>query len=150
MTLARLSNNWFPSFPSLLDNFFEGNMMDRSNSNFAASDSSLPAVNVKETDNEYLLDVAVPGMDKDDIKVSYDNDRLTIASEIKNEHVGKEGEKITRREFNYQSFRRSFNIPENSINAGAISANYKDGILHLTLPKREEAKPKPAREISIS
>ncbi|HPI69658.1 MAG TPA: Hsp20/alpha crystallin family protein, partial [Bacteroidales bacterium] len=66
MTLARLSNNWFPSFPSLIDRFFEGDMMDWNTWNFAGSDSTLPAVNVKENDNEYMIEVAAPGMKKGD------------------------------------------------------------------------------------
>ncbi len=144
MTLARLSNNLFPS---LIDRFFEG---DLTNWNFASDNSTLPAVNVKENDNEYLIDVAAPGLKKGDFKVNYDNGRLTIASEKKEEHEEKDGERVTRKEFSYQSFQRSFNVPENVVNADKIGAKYEDGILHVTLPKREEAKPKPAKEIKIS
>lgn len=147
MTLARLSNSWFPS---LFDNFFEGNLMDWNSSNFAGENSTLPAVNVKETENDFQLEVAAPGMTKDDFKINYDNGRLTISSEKEANHEEKEGEKVTRREFCYQSFRRSFNVSERLVDADKIEAKYKDGILHVTLPKREEVKPKPAREIKIS
>ena len=150
MTLAKLSNSWTPSFPSLIDRFFEGNLMDWNNSNFAEVNSTLPAVNVKENDNELQIDVAAPGLKKNDFKVNFHNGRLTISSEKNDESEQKEGDKITRREFYYQSFQRSFSIPEGLVNADNISAKYEDGILHITLPKREEVKPKPLKEIKIS
>jgi HSP20 family protein len=150
MTLARLSNSWFPSFPSLFDNFFEGNLVDWNRSNFAGENSTLPAVNVKESENDFQLEVAAPGMKKDDFKINYDNGRLTISSEKEAEHEEKEGEKVTRKEFSYRSFRRSFNVSEQLVDTDKIGAKYKDGILHVTLPKREEAKPKPAKAIKIS
>ena len=149
MTLARF-NNWTTSFPSLLDRFFEGNMMDWNSDNFAGVNSTLPAVNVKENDNEFIIDVAAPGMKKGDFKVNYDNGRLMISSEKKDEHEEKNDEKVTRREFSYQSFQRSFSVAENAVNAEKIVAKYEDGILHVIIPKREEVKPKPAREIKIS
>jgi len=149
MTLARISNKWSPSSPSWLDKFFEGDMMDWNTWNFSGSNSTLPAVNVRENDNEYLIEVAAPGMKKDDLTVDYDNGRLTISSEVKKEK-SEHDEKITRREFRYESFQRSFIIPEEQVNADKIGATYTDGILYLNLPKREEVKPKPARQISIT
>ena len=149
MTIARLSDNVFPSVPSFFNRFFEGDMMDWSNSNFAGSNSTLPAVNVRENGDEFLIDVAAPGMTRDHFKVNYDNGRLTISSEIKDEKVEKPDEKYTRREYSYTSFQRTFTIPENVVNGEKISANYTDGILHISLPKKEEVKPKPAREIKI-
>lgn len=150
MALPRLFNNDYSSFPSLIDKFFEGNMMDWNNWNFAGSNSTLPAVNVSENQDEYRLDVAAPGMQKGDFKLNYDNGRLTISSERKDEKEEKEGDNVTRREFSYQSFQRSFTVPENVINADKITAKYDNGILHVVLPKREEVKPKPAKEIKIS
>ena len=75
---------------------------------------------------------------------------MTISSEKKDEKTEKEGEKITRREFSYQSFQRSFNVPEEMVNVDKIKATYSDGILHVSLPKHEEMKPKPSKEIRIS
>lgn len=150
MTLAKLSNNWSPSFPSLSDRFIEGDMMDWNTWNFAGTNSTLPAVNVKENENNYELEVAAPGMKKGDFKLNYDNGRLTISSVKKDEKKEKNGSKVTRQEFRYQSFQRSFSIPDNVVDADKISAKYHDGILHVTLPKREEVKPKPAKEIRIS
>lgn len=150
MTLAKLSNNWVPSFPSLVDRFFDGDLMDWNSSNFAGEQSTLPAVNVKENDNEFQIEVAAPGLKKEDFKLHLENGRLTISSEKKDEKVEKDGEKVTRKEFSYQSFQRSFNVAENIINADKIAAKYNNGILHVTLPKREEAKPRPAKQINIS
>ncbi|MCK3684144.1 Hsp20/alpha crystallin family protein [Maribellus sp. YY47] len=150
MALPRLFNSDYSSFPSFLDKFFEGNLMDWNSWNFAGTDSTLPAVNVVENKDEYQIDVAAPGMDKNDFKLNYDNGRLTISSEKKDEKEEKEGKVVTRREFSYQSFQRSFTVPENVVNAEKITANYDNGILHVKLPKREEVKPKPAREIKIS
>lgn len=149
MTLAKLSNNWYPSFPSLFDRFFDGELMDWNRSNYSSTDTTLPAVNVKENEDEFLIDVAAPGLKKEDFKLHYDNGRLNISSEKKNEVEEKEGEKITRREFSYQSFQRSFTIAENVVDAEKIAANYDSGILHISLPKREEVKPKPPKEIAI-
>jgi len=143
-------NNWNPSFPSLFDRIFEGDLMDWTNTNFAGTDSTLPAVNVKENDDHFELEVAAPGMEKKDFKVNYDNGQLTIASEKEHKKEEKDGERTTRREFSYQSFQRSFNVAENIVEADKIKASYNDGILNITLPKREEVKPKPAKEIKIS
>jgi HSP20 family protein len=150
MTLARLSDNLNPTFPSILNRFFEGDLMDWSNSNFAGTNSTLPAVNIRENDNEFLIDVAAPGMNKEQINVDYENGRLTISSERKEEKKGKSEEKYTRREFSYMAFQRTFTIPENHVDGDKIHASYTDGILHVVLPKREEVKPKPARQIKIN
>lgn len=150
MTLAKFSNNWFPSTPSLIDRFFDGEMMDWNRRNYSSTNSTLPAVNVKENPNAFVIEVAAPGMKKENFKVDYENGRLTISSEFKNKREDKEGETITRREFSYQSFQRSFTVTEDVVNAEKISANYNDGILLITLPKREEVKPKPAKQIKIN
>lgn len=150
MTLAKLSNNWFPTSPSIFDRFFEGDLMDWNRSNYSSTNTTLPAVNIKENSNEFLIEVAAPGMKKENFKIDYENGRLTISSEIKNESEEKDGEKVTRREFSYQSFQRSFNVSENMVDADKIAANYSNGILTIGLPKREEIKPKPPKQIKIS
>lgn len=150
MTLAKFSDNVFPSFPSLLNRFLEGDMMDWSSMNFAGTNSTLPAVNVKENDDQYQIEVAAPGMKREDFKVNYENGRLTISSELSEEEREGKNENYTRREYRYRSFQRSFTVAENMVESDKIKANYSDGILYITLPKREEIKPKPAREIKIS
>ncbi len=149
MTLIKRSDINFPSIPSFIDNLFSRDWMDWSNLNFSSTNTTLPAVNIRESDNEYELEVAAPGMKKDSFRINLDKDQLTISSEWEEEKK-KDEEDYTRREFSYQSFQRSFTIPENVVDGEKINAKYKDGILSIKLPKREEAKPKPAREIKIN
>jgi len=150
MTLARLSDNTFPTFPSFFNKFFEGDLMDWNSSNFAGTNMTMPAVNIRENNDEFLIDVAAPGMSKENFNVDYDNGRLTISSERKEEKEEKSDEKYNRKEFSYMSFQRTFTIAENLVNGEKIGAKYENGILHISLPKREEVKPKPARKIKIS
>jgi len=110
--------------------------------------SSMPAVNIREDEKRFTLDLAVPGIDKKELKIDINEDVLTISSETKNEsEESRDGYK--RKEFSYSSFCRSFQIPEN-INKDKIEANYKDGILSVTLPKAEEEKHKISRQVKIS
>ena len=149
MTLMKRSQNYYPSLPSFFDRFFEGDLMDWNNWNFSGSNMTLPAVNVKETDDEFQIELAAPGMKKDDFRINYENGRLTISSELQEDRNEKK-ENYSRREFTYNSFQRSFTVPENLVSGEKISAGYKEGILHVNIPKKEEVKPKPAREIKIS
>jgi len=146
MTLARRTEGYVPSF---IDRFFNNDLMDWGTSNFSSTNTSLPAVNVKETDDDYIIEVAAPGMSKKDFNVNFQNNVLTISSEKKNEKEEKE-DSYTRKEFSYQSFQRSFTVPGNDVDSDKITASYENGILNIKLPKREEVKPKPAREIKIS
>jgi HSP20 family protein len=107
----------------------------------------MPAVNIKETDNSFELSLAAPGLEKKDFKVEVDNNLLTISAERSQEKEEKENA-YTRKEYNYNSFMRSFELPP-YVNAEAIDAQYKDGVLTLTLPKKEEAKTNRRKEISI-
>jgi HSP20 family protein len=110
--------------------------------------SSMPAVNIKEDEKRFMLDLAVPGIDKKELKIDINEDVLTISSETKNEsEENKDGYK--RKEFSYSSFCRSFQIPEN-VSKDKIEANYKDGVLSVTLPKNEEEKHKISRQVKIS
>lgn len=135
--------------PSFWDNFFSRDLMDWGNSNFSSTDTTLPAVNVRETDDAFEIEVAAPGMSKEDFRVNMENNLLTISSEKKEEKKEEEKGRFSRREFSYQSFQRSFAIPENLVEGEQITAKYCDGILCISLPKKEEVKPKPAREIAI-
>ncbi len=129
--------------------FYMGNIFD---DDFfpvmSTNTSSMPAVNIKEDEKRFTLDLAVPGIDKKELKIDINEDVLTISSETKNEsEENKDGYK--RKEFSYSSFCRSFQIPEN-VNKDKIEANYKDGILNVTLPKAEEEKHKISRQVKIS
>ncbi|WP_276372790.1 Hsp20/alpha crystallin family protein [Chryseolinea sp. H1M3-3] len=148
--LVRTNGNSFSSIPSLLNDFFTDDWFNSSLANWRPAGATLPAVNVMETNEDFRIEVAAPGMKRDDFKVELDNNLLVISSELEDskEEVDKNG-KYTRKEFSYQSFQRSFSLPENKVEGGKITAKYSDGILHVTVPKKEEAKVKPARQITV-
>ena len=142
---GRRSN--LPGWSSWIDDIFNDDLGSVFNANFNQG-ITLPKVNIKETENDYFLNMAVPGMQKSDFHLDIDNEVLSISTEVKEEEEI-EGETYTRREYGYSSFKRTFSLPE-SVNETKIKASYVDGILSIQLPKREEAKPKPARTIKIS
>lgn len=150
-TLVRTNGTLFPSVPSLLNDLFTDDWFNSSLSNWRSSGSTLPAVNVRETNEDFSIEVAAPGMKRDDFKVELENNVLTISSQLedKNEEKDPQGN-YTRREFSYQSFQRSFTLPEGKVEGEKIAARYADGILHITVPKKEEAKVKPAKQISVA
>jgi len=138
-TITRRSFRPF-GMPNLFDDDFFPVINNRTN--------SMPAVNIMEDEKHFGLDLAIPGIDKKDLKIDINEDVLTISSESKSESEGnREGYK--RKEFSYTSFSRSFYIPEN-VNRDKIEARYKDGVLSVSLPKQEEEKSKITREVKIS
>lgn len=150
-SMVRSNNSLFPTIPSLFDNFFTRDWLDSSLANWKESGATLPAVNVKESNDDFRIEVAAPGMTRDDFKVELDNNVLTISSEREEKSEEKDAKgNYTRREFSYQSFQRSFSLPESKVLGDKITARYSDGILYVTVPKSEEAKVKPAKQIAIS
>jgi len=145
MDLVRFSNN----VPSIFNRFFDNEMLDWNNRHFSNTNTTLPSVNIKENTDEFLVEVAAPGLKKIDFNIEVENDTLTISSEKQLENEEKEGERVTKREFSYQSFTRSFSLPV-LVERENITAKYEDGILNITIPKKEEAKPQPPKKIEIS
>ena len=105
-------------------------------------------MNVIEGNTDYRIEVAAPGLEKEDFKIEFHNNLLTITSE-KEDQKEEATYKFVRREFSYSSFKRSFTLP-NSIEAERINAVHKNGILTVVIPKKEEAKLKEPRNITIS
>lgn len=147
MTLIKRSNSLFSGVPTFFDDFLTKDVFDWSKTNRSYG-SSLPAVNIKEDDDNFEVDVAVPGLKKDDFDIKLVNDVLTISSE-KEINTENNGNNYMRREFQYSSFKRTFSLPENAVNGDKVEANYTNGVLHILLPKKEEVKPKPAKTIKI-
>ncbi|MEW7280826.1 Hsp20/alpha crystallin family protein [Aquimarina sp. 2201CG1-2-11] len=110
--------------------------------------TNIPAVNIEETDEGFVLELAAPGLSKDKFDLELDNDVLVISSETSSVNEDKENRKYTRKEFSYDSFKRTFAVPE-TVNGNDISASYENGILTINLPKKEEAKIQPKRLIDI-
>jgi len=140
-TLAKTSER----MPSVLDDFFkpwnewfDGGLYGRT--------MNVPAVNIIEHKDEYLVSLAVPGMKKDDFTIDVNGNMLTISSE-KEEHKEEKDKKFTRKEYNYSTFSRSFTLPE-EINKEKIDARYEDGVLKIALPRKEEVK-KNIKHISV-
>jgi HSP20 family protein len=108
--------------------------------------SRVPAVNISETENEFHIELAAPGLKKDDFKISLDKNVLSVSADKKTENV-EEGKKFSKREYSYNAFTRSFTLPEVA-DAGKIEAEYNDGVLNLKVAKKEEAKVQ-SREIAV-
>jgi HSP20 family protein len=131
--------------PLTLSDFFNEDFFPT----FSRNTSSLPAVNIKEDNKAFYLELAVPGMDKKDLRIEVKDDVLTVSSGHKEEKE-QDYEGYKRKEFSYSSFCRSFYLPED-VNNEKIVAVYKDGILNVEIPKLEEEKKKEKiREINIS
>ena len=143
MTLIKFKNH----FPSFVDEFFGGDIFD-SVRNSSVIGNSLPAVNVKNHQDHFEVEVAAPGMNKDDFKIEVQNRVLGISSELKEDN-NEDNKNYTRREFNYRSFKRNFTLPK-SVNEEKISANYKDGVLRIEIPKQTEERKESSRFIEIN
>lgn len=153
MSLVKRNGSPFPKL--LLNDFFDNNTLDipamfdfdGNFSRFGLS-AKIPSVNITENNENYFIQLAAPGLEKKDFKIEVENDMLTISSQ-KEQQSDEEKDNYRRREFSYQSFSRSFQLPENS-QADKIEAQYQDGILKLTLPKKEITLPAPKKEIAIA
>ncbi|HKC69804.1 MAG TPA: Hsp20/alpha crystallin family protein [Bacteroidia bacterium] len=139
-------------FPSLRDDFFGGGLLTPRlfdfDEDFFTQRISLPLANITETNKEFKVDLSVPGMKRSDFKVDVDNGILTISS--KKEEEKNENEKnYCSCEFSYSSFSRSFTLPDN-VDENNINAKYDNGMLEITIPKKEISVAKPKKEIAIA
>ncbi|BBE19139.1 small heat shock protein [Aquipluma nitroreducens] len=134
------------SLPGLFDEFFNGNLLP----NYIEEGAwkSTPAVNIYETNEKFEIEIAAPGLEKDDFKIDLKNDYLLVYSEKKDKKEEKEKGKVVRSEFRYSSFQRSFALPKD-IDATAIQATHKNGVLVIELPKKVEQKDSLVRQIEI-
>lgn len=135
-----------PELGNLFNNVFRNEFF---NSDVAGDDlNTLPAVNVKENEDSFIIEVVAPGFKKENFEVSVENEVLTISA-TEEEKKEEKKDNYTKREFNYSSFTRSFHLPKDMVDESTIKGNYKDGILEVYLGKKEEVKPKPARMIEV-
>jgi HSP20 family protein len=140
MRIVKYNNNNL--FPSLMNEFFNDDLR----MNFFNRRHSVPSVNSVENNDSFEIDLAVPGMKKDDFTIELNDKILVISSDNSNYD---QNERTRLNEFNYSSFQRSFRVPE-SVELDKIKANYKNGILKIKLPKRKDCITKPNRVIDIS
>ncbi|MEO6733049.1 MAG: Hsp20/alpha crystallin family protein [Ferruginibacter sp.] len=149
-TVMRRNSNAFNTLPALFDDFFGKDPFNWRLSSFSDTGTTVPAVNIKETKDNFEVQMAAPGMTKDDFKVELEGSMLTISSEKSSEQESNEENRYSRREYCYQSFQRSFTLSKEVVDEEKIQAKYEGGVLHLVIPKKEEAKQKPPRLIKIS
>jgi HSP20 family protein len=148
--LMKSNGSLFPAIPSLVDDLFTKDWFS-SLATLGTSGTTLPDVNVMETNDEFKIEVAAPGMKPGDFTVELDNNVLTISAQREDNREEKDEKgNYTHREFSYQTFQRSFSMPENKVEGEKISARYADGILYVTVPKKEEARTKPAKRIAVA
>ena len=151
MSLVKRNNtDLFAGMPSLLNEFFPKDFWDWNLNNNSNTNTSIPAVNIRETAEAYEVEMAAPGMRKEDFRIELDNNMLYITSEKEQRNEQNEGQRYTRREFSYQSFQRSFHLAKDVVDADGIQAKYENGLLQLIIPKKEEAKQRPPKTIKIS
>jgi HSP20 family protein len=142
MNLIKRNSNLI--LPSLLDEIFKPDW----NGGIQNFNTTIPAVNIKESETDFKLELFAPGLKKEDFNIEIDQKTLSISSE-KQAETEENNETYSRKEFSFTSFKRTFNLSD-TVNFDAIEANYENGILNLRLPKREEALPKPKRVIEIA
>lgn len=142
--IAKKTNDFFPS---VFSDFFD---TDRFFSNrwFRDFEDTMPAVNIRENGKSFSVEFAAPGFSKEDFKINVENNVINVSAE-KEKSTEKEDSRYTRKEFFYSSFSRSFTLPQ-IVNADDIVAAYRDGILALDIPKKEEAKTSAKKEIKIA
>lgn len=136
----------FPAWNSFIDELFTNELSNTKNTDFNKGITS-PKVNIKESVDAFTLEMAVPGFKKSDFVIDLENETLLVSAEIKTEQEESK-DNYTRKEFGYASFKRTFMLPD-TVEGDKIEATYVDGILSLSIPKKEEAKPKPARTVTI-
>jgi HSP20 family protein len=146
MSLVK-SNKKDESFPSLMSDFFDYDKFFGNRWFEKEFSQSLPAVNIKEDSKQFDIEFAAPGFSKADFKIDVENEVLTVSVE-KKEEKKEENKRFTKKEFHYNTFSRSFTLPQ-SVNAEKIDAAYHDGILKLNIPKKEETKTLPKKQISV-
>ncbi|MFL5789843.1 MAG: Hsp20/alpha crystallin family protein [Flavisolibacter sp.] len=149
MSIIKRNHN-LPGMFSLFDDLFSRDLMNWGLENNSETNTTIPAANIKETNENYEVEIAAPGMSKDDFRIELEGNKLTISSEKTNEWKDSENERYTQREFSYQSFQRTFNLAKEVVDIEKIEARYQNGILKLLIPKKEEARQKPPRLIQIS
>lgn len=133
MSLVSFRNrSLLPSIGSMFDNFFNDDFdVDQA----VVRGTAMPAVNVRETENEFKLELAAPGKSKDDFNIQIENASISISSENETSDETNE-ESYTRKEYSFNSFKRSFRLPQNA-NSDEINAKYDNGILIVSIPKME-------------
>ena len=150
MSIIKRNGTSLGSFPTFFNDFVTKDLWNWGMENNSSTGTTIPAVNIKENNENFVVEMAAPGMKKDDFKLELNGNTLTITSEKNMEEESKEGDRYLKKEFSYQSFTRVFTLSKDVVDAEKIEARYENGLLQLMIPKKEEAKQKGPRVIQIS
>ncbi|MFI5156045.1 MAG: Hsp20/alpha crystallin family protein [Chitinophagales bacterium] len=150
MTIVKRNGNLQGHFPQFFDDFFNRDIFNWGLTNYSETNTTIPAVNIKETPDNYEVEVAAPGMSKNDFTIQLEDNMLTISSEKDMVREQDVDARFTAREFSYQSFSRTFTLHKDVVDTEKIQATYENGLLHLVIPKKEEARQKGPKRIEIS
>jgi len=149
MKLVRTNVGGFSGYNTFFDELITKELVNRRQLN--SDDLTLPAVNILENDNEFIIELAAPGLKKEDFNLELDNSKLEISVKNNSKVVDEKSELVySRKDFGYGNFTRSFTVPSVKINVEDIKAEYENGVLRVNLPKREEAKARPVKMIEVA
>ncbi len=148
--MSIIKRNGNQSFPGFFNDFLTKDLWNWNLENSSLTGTTIPAVNIRENNENFIVEMAAPGMQKSDFKVELNGNSLSIGSEKNYEEETKEDERYSRKEFSYQSFTRIFTLPKDVVDSEKIEAKYENGLLNLVIPKKEEAKQKGPRLIQIN
>jgi HSP20 family protein len=149
MTLTAKKNVFFPSVNTVVDDFFSNNLFDWNGMNMGVFQSTRPLANMQETPKEFVIELAAPGLKKEDFNIELKNNTLQVSCDKPTKKEKKEAEQTyNRKEFQFDTFIRTFALPE-AVNDQKILAKYTDGILSIELVKKEITSPKVVKKIAV-
>jgi HSP20 family protein len=135
-------NNPYPGMLNLFDDLIARDLFNWGTGNNSSTNTTIPAVNIKETNDHFEVEMAAPGMSKDDFKIELDGNTLIITREKQQQREEKENERYTQKEFSYQSFQRTFQLSKDVVDLDKIQARDENGVLNLVIPKKRRSKTK--------
>ncbi len=150
MTLMKNGGRLFPATPSFFDDFFTRNLWDWGPENTSSAGTTIPAVNVREIDDHFEVEMAAPGLKKGDFEVELEGNVLTISSQKESRNDEKDKQGYSRKEFCYESFTRTLQLPKDVVDEEKIEAKYENGVLRLNIPKKEPSSQKHRKVISVA
>lgn len=150
MSIIKRNGTHTGNIPTFFNDFLTKDIWNWDLENSSQTGTTIPAVKIKENNEKFIVEMAAPGMGKNDFKVELNGNTLIISSEKNQEEELKEGERYSRKESSYQSFTRLFTLPKEVVDDEKIEARYEHGVLKLLILKKEEAKYKGPRVIQIS
>src|SRR6187200_927062 len=136
MSIIKRNAPQLHNLPSFFNDFVTKDLWNWDVENNSSTGTTIPGVNIRENDESFVVEMAAPGMNKEDFRIELNGNNLIISSEKNMDQETKEGERYTRKEFSYQSFSRAFTLAKDVVDADKIAAKYQNGLLQLVIPKK--------------